>query len=128
MWPPRRSLARSASSRFTRSPSASSPSDERRSVSCITSAPKRGAQSPTAVRQTPLTATESPSRSSLVNDDSKLRRAPSAVRSTEATVPRSATRPVNTPSPLLEPRGDQHVFGHTLAFERLGPQRVGDLL
>src|SRR3954463_10040764 len=127
MWPPSRSLARSASSRLTRSPSRSSPSDERRSVSAITSAPKRGPHSPTAVRHTPLTATESPSRSSLVKPDSKLSRAPSVVRSTGATVPRSPTSPVNT-SPLLQPRGDQQVLGHALALERLGAQRIGDVL
>ena len=37
-WPPRRSCARSGSSRLTRAPAATSASEERRSVSCITSA------------------------------------------------------------------------------------------
>ena len=38
MWPPSRSEARSASSRLTSAPAATSASEERRSVSCITSA------------------------------------------------------------------------------------------
>ena len=41
MWPPSRSSARSASSRFTGEPARSSPSEVRRSVSCIASARER---------------------------------------------------------------------------------------
>src|SRR3954468_12866817 len=125
-WPPRRSSARSGSSRFTRVPAPTSPSDERRSVSCITSAPKPSAAAPTAVRPTPLTATESPSRRSPASADCTRSRTPSSVASRATTVPRSAIRPVNTRSPLLEARGDEDVAGERLARERQRPQRVGD--
>src|SRR3954466_10528615 len=125
-WPPRRSAARSGSSRFTRAPGAASPSDERRSVSCITSAPKPSASTPTAVRQTPLTATESPSRRSPASADRTRSRTPSSVASRATTVPRSAIRPLNTRSPLLEARGDEDVAGERLARDRPRPQRVGD--
>src|SRR3954454_11129450 len=127
MWPPRRSPIRIASSRLTCEPCSSSPSADRRSVSSITSAPKRGPHRPTAVRQTPLTATESPSDSSEASFDSKVRRAPSSERSTVATMPRSSTRPVNT-SPLLQAGRDQQVVLDLLAVERDRPQRVGDVL
>ena len=60
-------------------PLRTSASEERRSVSCITSAPKRSPHRPTAVRQTPLTATESPSDSSRASGDSMARRTPSLV-------------------------------------------------
>ena len=62
----------------------------------MTSAPKRSPQMPTAVRQTPLTATESPSASSRgerrLDGQAHARR---RCESTAATVPRSATSPVN---------------------------------
>src|SRR5215213_5635189 len=132
MWPPSRASARSASSRFTRPPSSTSPSDERRSVSCMTSAPKRSPQIPTAVRHTPLTATESPSPSSRASGDSTVSRTPSAVRSTRATCARSATSPVNIPataSPLAQPRRDEDVApGRQLAVEGQRAQRVLDPL
>src|SRR4051812_29133452 len=125
--PPRRSWARSGSSRLTAEPFPTSPSEERRSVSCITSAPKRSPQMPTAVRHTPLTATESPSPSSCASRDSTVRRTPSPVVSTAATVPRSATRPVNT-SPLLQTRADEDVVGNLAAVERQRLERLGYLL
>src|SRR5919202_2516465 len=125
-WPPRRSSTRSGSSRFTRAPGRTSRSDERRSVSCITSAPKPPPPGPTAVRQTPLTATESPSRSSSANDVETRSRTPSSVASTATTVPRSATSPVNMRSPLPQPRGDEHVAGERLARQRQRAHRVGD--
>src|SRR3954470_73808 len=128
MWPPRRSPIRIASSRLTCEPCSSSPSADRRSVSSITSAPKRGPHRPIAVRQTPLTAIESPSDSSLASVDSNVRRAPSSERSTEATTPRSDTSPVKIGSPFLEPSGDQEVLLDLLALEREGAQRVGDVL
>src|SRR3954452_16006554 len=128
MWPPRRSPIRIASSRLTCEPCSSSPSALRRSVSSITSAPKRGPHRPTAVRQTPLTAIESPSPSSLASLDSNVSRAPSSERSTVATTPRSATSPVNIRSPLPEPGRDQQVFLDLLAVERDRAQRVGDVL
>src|SRR3954465_2070128 len=125
-WPPRRSSARSGSSRFTRVPAPTSPSAEGRSVSRITAPPKPAPSAPTAVRQTPLTATESPSRRSLASADCTRSRTPSAVASRAPTAPRPALRPVNTRSPLLEARADEDVAGERLARERQRPQRVGD--
>src|SRR5919198_3609234 len=126
MCPPRRSSALTGSSRLTCAPAATSASEERRSVSFITSAPKRSPSTPTAVRQTPLTATESPSESSPASGERIARRTPSVVALTSATVPRSATRPVNTALPLPQPGRDQHVAGDLVAVERQGAQRVGD--
>src|SRR4051812_10620983 len=129
MWPPSRSAARSASSRLTVEPASTSPSDERRSVSCMTSAPNSSPPHiPTAVRHTPLTATESPSRSSRASGERTLRRTPSFVLSTRCTVPRSWTSPVNTGSPLPQPRADQHVAADALAVQRERADGVGDLL
>src|SRR5512132_2498264 len=121
-----RALAASASSRLTLLPLRTSASEERRSVSFMTSAPKRSPRRPTAVRQTPLTAIESPSESSRASGDSMARRTPSLVEWTSATVPRSATRPVNNPLPLPQARGEQHVARHLLAVEGQRPQRIGD--
>src|SRR4051794_29589250 len=129
MCPPSRSVGRSGSSRLTRPPACTSPSDERRSVSRMTSAPKRSPQMPVAVRQTPFTATESPSATSRASGVSKVSRAPSAVVSTAATVPRSWTRPVNTArSELLQPGRDQHVVLDRLALQRQRADRVADAL
>src|SRR5205085_4864773 len=80
-----------------------------------------------AVRQTPLTATLSPSASSAASGELIAIRTPSLVASTDVTVPRSSTRPVNT-SPLPDARADQEVVGDLLAVERQRPQRLGDLL
>src|SRR5215204_461618 len=127
MWPPSRSEARSASSRFTPEPAATSASDERRSVSCITSARNSPPSIAVAVRQTPSTATESPSAiwpASRVRTPSVT---PSAFASTAVTVPRSCTSPVNT-SPLPEPGGDQHVAGDPLDVERERARRLRDPL
>ena len=131
MWPPRRSAARSGSSRFTaRAGARSPPSGERRSVSCMTSAPKRSPSTAVAVRQTPLTATESPSPSSPA----------SARRERQAHAVGGRVRP-RRPSPRscdepgehaahhsLQPRGDQQVVADALAVERQRAQRVGDAL
>src|SRR3954452_22625033 len=129
MWPPRRESGLTGSSRFTREPACSSLSDERRSVSFITSAPNRSPPpfSIVAVRHTPLTATLSPSASSLASGDVIAIRTPSLVASTEVTVPRSSTSPVNT-SPLPQAGADQQVVGDLLAVERQRAQRLGDLL
>src|SRR3712207_3715783 len=128
MCPPSRSVGRSGSSRLTEDPACIAPSDERRSVSCMTSAPKRSPlQSPTAVRQTPLTATESPSLSSAASGDSIATRTPSAVSCTSATRPRSWTSPVNT-SPLPQASGDEDVVADAVAVERERAQRLVDLL
>src|SRR5919197_829664 len=126
MCPPRRSSALTGSSRLTFAPAATSASEERRSVSFMTSAPKRSPSTPTAVRQTPLTATESPSESSPASGETIARRTPSVVALTSATVPRSATRPVNTALPLPQPGRDQHVAGDLVAVERQCAQRIGD--
>src|SRR5688572_15612739 len=129
MWPPRRSVARSASSRLTDEPCSMAPSEERRSVSCMTSAPKRSPlHSPTAVRQTPLTATLSPSLSSDASFDSIATRTPSDVSCTSATFPRSWTSPVNTRLPLLETSRDEQVVADGVARQRQRPQRVVDAL
>src|SRR5687767_12453781 len=94
----------------------------------MTSAPNRSPlHRPTAVRQTPLTAIESPSFSSAASGDSTARRTPSEVSRTSATLPRSWTSPVNT-SPLLQPRGDQQVVADALAVERQRAQGVLDAL
>src|SRR5215211_2098188 len=128
MWPPRRESGFNGSTRLTREPASSSLSDERRSVSFMTSAPKSSPpHSPVAVRQTPLTATLSPSESSRASRDVIAIRTPSFVVSTDVTVPRSSTSPVNT-SPLLDARADQQVVGDLLAVEGERPQRLGDLL
>src|SRR4051812_20535649 len=80
-----------------------------------------------AVRQTPLTATESPSDSSPASPVRTARRTPSAVASTAVTVPRSWTSPVNT-SPLPQPGGDEDVLRAALALERQRARRLGDPL
>src|SRR3954452_21230355 len=126
--PPSRASARSASSRLTRVPASTSFSDERRSVSCMTSKPKRCPQMPVAVRHTPLTATLSPSPTSCARRDSTVSTAPSPVRSTATTVPRSSTNPVNIGLPLSQACADQDVAGDHLAVERQRAQRVGDAL
>src|SRR3954463_11913583 len=127
MWPPSRSDARSGSSRFTWSPAPSGPSDERRSVSAITSARKPSAVGSTAVRQTPLTATESPGPSSAPPAAATRRLPPAPSSSTASTLPMPATSPVNTLSPLLQPRADQHVVADALDGEGLAAQRGADL-
>ena len=97
-----RPSARSASSRLTGEPPATSPSDERRSVSCMTSALKVPSAIAVAVRHTPLTAIESPVPSSPANRVRTVRRTPSPVFSTASTAPRSSTSPVNM-GPLTTP-------------------------
>src|SRR4029078_8070626 len=63
---------------------------------------------------------------SRASGDSIARRTPSLVEWTSATVPRSATRPVNNSLPLPQARGEQDVARHLPAVEGQGPQRVGD--
>ena len=60
MWPPSRSEACIASSRLTRAPASRPPSAVTSSVWFIASVSKPSASAAVAVRQTPLTATESP--------------------------------------------------------------------
>src|SRR4029450_5569992 len=113
--------ARRGSSRLT---SPAPLSEVRRSVSGITSAEKPSGPTSTAVRQTPFTATESPSASSAPSGVATRRR-PSCAAST---VPTPATRPVNTASPLPEPCGDQHVLVDDLDVGGLSLGGVGDPL
>src|SRR4051812_36373441 len=128
MWPPRRSAGRSGSSRLTVLSGSRAPSEERRSVSCITSAPKSSAPHiPTAVRQTPLTAIESPSLSSPASGEETLSRTPSRVSSTRCTVPRSWTRPVNT-SPLPQPGTHEQIVADPVAIQCERAHGVGDEL
>src|SRR4051812_25270306 len=140
MWPPSRSDARSASSRLTRPPPETPASEDRRSVSCITSAAKAPSAIRVAVRQTPLTATESPSPISAVSGVRTVSRTPSGGASTASTAPRSWTRPVNTTqtlgirrararrSPVPQAGGDQHVVADALHVERQRPGGVRDAL
>src|SRR5215210_3412230 len=129
-WPPRRSDARSGSSRLTSAPSATSASEDRRSVSRITSAVKRPSAIAVAVRQTPLTETLSPSPVSGASAVRTAGRTPSAVASTAVAVPLSATSPVNIRrlSPLAHPGADQHVVGDPAALERERAGGLGDAL
>src|SRR5687767_6444733 len=120
MWPPRRSDARSGSSRLTESPWPSGPRDERRNVSAITSVRKPAGLGSTAVRQTPLTATESPGSSSPPSGVATWSRTPSPSCSTACTLPSPATSPVNIGLPLLEPCADQHVVGDPLDLDGRG--------
>src|SRR5918994_2558581 len=127
MCPPSRSPARSGSSRLTASPVASGPSELRRSVSSITSAEKPSRLGSTAVRQTPLTATESPGSSSPASSLRTRRRTPPPSRSSDSTVPVPATSPVNT-SPIPEAGDDQDVVVDALGLDRRRALRRGDLL
>ena len=105
------------------------PSEERRSVSCITSAREaRRRRSSVAVRQTPLTATESPSRELARRARSATRsRTPSPVGvDARRPCPRSGDQPGEHGSPLPQPRGDQHVVADPLARRasaRASPRR-----
>src|SRR5918998_5035272 len=125
--PPIRSSARTGNSRLTVAPSPTSASDERRSVSFITSALNAPSAIAVAVRQTPLTATESPSPISGASEVRTARRTPSAPAWTAVTVPRSATSPVNT-SPLAHAGADQDVVGDPVALQRERAHRLGDPL
>src|SRR5438874_2694873 len=133
-WPPRRSDARSGSSRFTRAPTRTVASDERANVSLMTCAANCSPPTSQAVRQTPLTAIESPASSSRARGVSIRTVAPASPSSKATTVPRSVISPVNTaapcrrPSPLAQARGDQQVIADALALQRERPQRLRDVL
>src|SRR5262249_26285675 len=109
-------------------PARASRSELRSSVSFITSALNERSPTAVAVRQTPLTATESPADSSLASADSTVSRTPSSVSSWPEIRPRSCTRPVNTRSPLLDPRRDQEIVAHPVAGQGERPDRIGDRL
>ncbi len=102
-WPPSRSPSAIARSRLTREPAASAPRLERCSVSAITSAlnsPVPAASCSglsTTVRQTPLTAMESPCRAPEQTSGPRRRiREESPISSMETTSPSSSMMPVNT--------------------------------
>src|SRR5882672_11122293 len=108
MWPPRRSDAFIANSRFTRPAGPNSLIAVTSSVWFIASVSKPSPSAPVAVRQTPLTATESPGATSAPSKVLIRVLAPSAPESSDSTVPTSWIRPVNI-SPLLETGRDQGV-------------------
>src|ERR1039458_5926130 len=105
MWPPRRSPAASARSRFTPAPAARPPRAERASVSDETSknsAWPRAAEG-TSVRQTPETAMLSPTVASpKAGGRSTARTAPAAPDRSETTRATADTRPVNIPRILTD--------------------------
>ena len=67
-WPPSRASRVTGRSRFTGDPATSAPSDERSSVSCMTSAVNSPSPCSTTVRQTPLTAMDAPWTASAGDD------------------------------------------------------------
>src|SRR5687767_6195263 len=126
MCPPSRALACSAGSTFTLSPSPSASSEERLSVSSMTSAVNWPAPVSTAVRQTPLMLTESP-RAIGATCVSTVSRTPPPLRSIAATRALSWTSPVNT-SPLLHARADEQVALDQVVLDVERAARVGDAL
>ena len=108
-WPPRRPPRAMGRSRLTRSPAARPPRAVRRRVSATRSAANPAAVASATVRQQPLTATDSPSRSSPArNGASTSSRAPlaSSAAARAATVPVPSTIPVNiSPSSLARSIG-----------------------
>ena len=105
MWPdticpPKRPLAGMARSRFTVLPALSAPSDDRRSVSCITSAQKPTSSTRVAVRHTPLVAMLSPMRTPCIIAGASMESTElAAPRLMERTRPTVSTSPVNMGSP-----------------------------
>ena len=101
-WPPRRSSSRTERSRLTAAPGVSAPRLERVRVSRITSAVNVPPAWPETVRQTPLTAMESPPATSPVTWGPRtVSRAASPRSSTATTSPSSSTMPVNIRVSLL---------------------------
>ena len=95
-WPPSRPPSWTGRSRLTGEPGASAPSPVRCRVSAITSAVNVLSVASVTVRQTPLTAIESPCRASAVTRGPRtVSRAASASRSTATISPSSSTIPVN---------------------------------
>src|SRR5580704_2301088 len=126
-WPPRRSVARSGSSRFTEEPGARSPSDDRASVSFMASATNESLARSTAVRHTPLIAIESPAFNSGTSGVAIVIRAPSSERSIPATDPTPCTSPVNTARlPILDARRHEQVLSDAVALERQRACRIRD--
>src|SRR6266446_429106 len=96
IWPPSRVTGVTERSRFTGEPECNLPSVERKSVSLETSAANESGCTSSAVRHTPLTAIESPSRApSVTVRASMTMRASSPRFSTSRTRPSSSMIPVN---------------------------------
>ncbi len=94
--PPKRPPASMARSRFTGLPGRSCPSEERFSVSCITSAEKLVRVKSVTVRHTPLVAMLSPRRTSSSTFEAEtVSTQECAPLRMEATRPTSSTMPVN---------------------------------
>src|SRR3954470_11513702 len=104
-WPPRRVCGVTARSRLTGCPAAASARLLRRSVSAMTSVLQTPSDTPVTVRQTPLTAMESPSATSSSTRCARIFRTaatacpPAICCSRTTTVPTSSTMPVNTSAP-----------------------------
>src|SRR6187200_3263252 len=95
--PPRRPSNLSGLSRLTRSPASTLPSVVTRIVSGEIVARKQEDAREVTVRQTPLTATLSPSPSSDDSGDCTSRMRPPGVGPTSRTVPTASINPVNIP-------------------------------
>src|SRR5215212_6214721 len=96
----------------------------------MTSAANSPSPAAVAVRQAPLTATESPGSSSEARPARMRRRAPRSEVSTASIRPSSAMIPVNirraSRSPFPEPRADEQVLAHGLELRRQGSNTVRD--
>ncbi len=95
MCPPSRSLGRIGSSRLTGIPAAAAASELRDNVSFISWAVKDPSWTLAAVTHTPLTATESPCRSSAASGLVTVRRIPSGPATPRSIRPTACTKPVN---------------------------------
>jgi len=112
-----------------RRPACAPASELRCSVSFITSVVNVDGAISVAVRHTPLTAIESPSRSSPVTELATVSRTPSSERSSRVISPRSSMSPVNiSASPILDPGRDEQILSDPLALERQRSHGIGDLL
>src|ERR1700754_3112120 len=101
MWPPRRSLARTARSRLTAAPPVSFASVVRSNVSRMTSTVNVSPSTPVTVRQTPSTAIDAPCTASAATTGPRtVNRPSSASPSTATSSPSSSTIPVNIASRL----------------------------
>src|SRR4051812_46860402 len=93
----------------------------------MTSASNAPSPTAVAVRQAPLTATESPSARSETRPAPIRRRAPSSEASIASTRPSSLMIPVNiSRSPLPQPRAHEHVLADLLEAGGQRPEAVGD--
>ena len=96
-WPPSRVGGRDRALQVDRAPAP--PSEVRPSVSATTSTLKVPPATPVTVRQTPLTAIESPSAASLLTSGPRIVSRVTSPGSLATISPSSSTMPVNTPSP-----------------------------